>query len=57
MLGNQLLQLGAERAVPAKGKLRLDPVLHRGQATCSQPLHLEPGKWFELKIGQRTAAP
>ena len=57
MLGNQLLKLGTEGAVSAERQLRLDPVLHRGQAARLEPLHLEPGKRFELKIGQRPAAP
>jgi hypothetical protein len=43
--------------VPAERQLRLDPVLHRGQAARFQALHLEPGKRFKLKIGQRPAAP
>ena len=57
MLGNQLLKLGAKGAVPAERELRLDPVLHRSQTERFKTLHLEPGKRFELKIGQRTTVP
>jgi hypothetical protein len=57
VLGHQPLKLGAQRAVPAKRQLRLDPVLHRGQPARFEPLDLEPGERFELEVGQRPAAP
>jgi len=57
VLGHQLLEFGGEGAVPAERKLRFDPVLQRGEAARFEPLDLEPGKRFELKIGQRPAVP
>ena len=57
MLGDELLQLGAQGGVPAERQFGVDPVLDRLQPERLESLDLESGERLELQIGQRPAAP
>ena len=57
VLGDQLLQLGGQRVVPAQRQVGVDPGLERGQPQLLQPGRLRPGERVVGQVGQHPAAP
>ena len=57
MLGHQPLELGDELVVAAHSQIRLDTVLHRGDAELLQPGDLGLREGLEDDVGEGVAAP
>jgi hypothetical protein len=57
MLGDQLLQLGGQRVVPAQRQVRVDPGLDRGQPQLLQASCLRPDERVVGQVGQHPAPP
>ena len=57
MPGDQLLQLGGDRVVPAERQVRVDPGLDRDQPQLLQPGRLRPGERVVGQVGEYPAAP
>ena len=57
MLGDQLLQFGGKRVVPAKRQVSIDPGLKCGQPQFFQAGGLRPDERVVGQVGQHPAAP